>query len=114
MVGASASSSTCRSTTRSRPRRGRHSGVASQGILGSIHPGIVAPWHLSYYHCFAYTTPGVKAPPRRTGRRAAGLMARAPALAPGAEGLEHWRSASAAAGRRYRAGATLGGSMVLG
>src|SRR5437867_8657160 len=67
MVGASASSSTCRSTTRSRPRRGRHSGVASQGILGSIHPGIVAPWHLSYYHCFAYTTPGVKAPPRRTG-----------------------------------------------
>src|SRR6266566_9476698 len=38
--------------------------VASQGILGSIHPGIVAPWHLSYYHCFAYTTPGVKAPPR--------------------------------------------------
>src|SRR2546429_1657080 len=67
MFGASASSSTCRSTTRSRPRRGRHSGVASQGILGSIHPGIVAPWHLSYYHCFAYTTPGVKAPPRRTG-----------------------------------------------
>src|SRR2546422_3766127 len=64
MVGASASSSTCRSTTRSRPRRGRHSGVASQGILGSIHPGIVAPWHISYYHCFAYTTPGVKAPPR--------------------------------------------------
>src|SRR2546422_1283388 len=62
MVGASASSSTCRSTTRSRPRRGHHNGVASQGILGSIHPGIVAPWHLSYYHCFAYTTPGVKAP----------------------------------------------------
>src|SRR6266566_5078305 len=36
--------------------------VASQGILGSIHPGIVAPWHLSHYHCFAYTRPGAKAP----------------------------------------------------
>src|SRR5207247_7154350 len=64
MVEAYACLSTCRSITRSRGRPGRHSGVAPQGILGSIHPGIVAPWHLPYYHCFAYTTPGVKTPRR--------------------------------------------------
>src|SRR2546422_4176345 len=67
MVAACACSSTCPSITHSRHRRGRRSGVASQGILGSTHRvvhqrpprswEVVAPWPLSHYHCSASRRP---------------------------------------------------------
>src|SRR2546425_340529 len=58
-------------TTTSSSRAGETSACSAWGLTWHRSPfqdgasrGIVAPGHLSYYHCFAYTTPGVKAPPR--------------------------------------------------
>src|SRR5256885_1952869 len=58
-------------TTTSSSRAGETSACSAWGLTWHRSPfqdgasrGIVAPGHLSYYHCLAYTTPGVKAPPR--------------------------------------------------
>src|SRR3989442_8835779 len=86
MVGVCACSSTCPWITRSRRRPGCRSRVVSASFINGHLclgwwpfscgvdawfggrscgipgiPSVVAPWRLSHYHWFAYTTPGVEA-----------------------------------------------------